>query len=181
MAKKPIPSPEVVRQLMTYNPDTGKLFWKERPKELFKYPAQADRWNNHYAGKEAFTPTNSTNYHTGAIWGKMLLAHRVAWAIHYGQWPDQFLDHINGVRTDNRICNLREATQAENRCNAVVGSNSASGVKGVRWDARESKWQARVTVSRKQKHLGYFDNIEDAAAAYAAGAAKYHGEFARAH
>ena len=99
----------------------------------------------------------------------------------HGTWPTHFLDHINGVRNDNRLCNLREATQAENVRNRGVQSDSVSQVKGVRWDARWRKWQARITVSRKQKHLGYFNTIEDAAAAYAAGAAKYHGVFARTH
>ena len=184
MAKRQLPSPEVVRQLLNYEPETGKLFWKERFPEQFSVGrASPDRmasgWNIRFAGKEAFTPINSKGYHTGAIWGKMLLAHRVAWVIVHGRWPEHFLDHINGNRSDNRLCNLREATHAENSRNSGLQSNNTSGVRGVRLDARCGRWQARITVNQRQKHLGYFASAEEAAEAYAAGARKYHGEFAR--
>ena len=185
MANKPLPTPEVLRQLMTYDPETGKLFWAQRGAEWFtdgtRHTAevQARIWNTKYADKEAFTPTNGTSYHTGAVLGKMLLAHRIAWAITHGRWPDHFIDHINGVRSDNRLANLREATNAQNGRNRVVQKDSVSGVKGVRFDRRHGRWQARITVHRKQKHLGYYDTPEAAAAAYAEGARRYHGEFAR--
>lgn len=184
MANKPLPTPEVLRQLMTYDPETGKLFWAQRGAEWFtdgtRHTAevQARIWNTKYADKEAFTPTNGTSYHTGAVLGKMLLAHRIAWAITHGRWPDHFIDHINGVRSDNRLCNLREATPAENSRNSDIPMGK-SGVRGVRFDRRHGRWQARITVHRKQKHLGYYDTPEAAAAAYAEGARRYHGEFAR--
>lgn len=181
MANKPLPSPDILRQLMSYDPETGKLFWKERPSEWFKYPAQAEKWNRHYANKEAFTPINSRGYHTGTVKGKMLLAHRIAWAITHGRWPNHFLDHINGIRSDNRLCNLREATNAENLRNRGVQNDSESGIKGVRFDRRYGRWQARITVERRQKHLGYYDTPEAAAAAYAEAARRHHGEFARTH
>ena len=181
MANKPLPSPEVLRQLMSYDPETGKLFWKERPAEWFKYPAQAEKWNRHYANKEAFTPINSRGYHTGTVKGKMLLAHRIAWAITHGRWPDHFLDHINGIRSDNRLCNLREATHAENSRNSDVPMGK-SGVRGVRQDKRwRKKWQARITVDGVAKSLGYYDTMEEAIAARQAAVTKYHGEFARTH
>ena len=184
MASKPLPSPEDIRQLMSYDPETGKLFWKERGAEWFtanrRHTAdiQAGSWNKKYAGKEAFTPINSRGYHTGTVLGKMLMAHRIAWAIVHGRWPEHFLDHINRVRTDNRLANLREATNAENLRNSDVPMGE-SGVRGVRFDRRYGRWQARITVHGKQKHLGYYNTPEAAAAAYAEGARRYHGEFAR--
>ena len=184
MANRPIPSPDVVRQLLTYEPDTGKLFWKPRFPEQFSDGRHSPErmaawWNARFADKEAFTPINSKGYHTGAIWGKMLLAHRVAWVIAHGYWPEHFLDHINGIRSDNRLCNLREATNAENLRNRGVQKDSESGIKGVRFDRRYGRWQARITVERRQKHLGYYDTPEAAAAAYAEAARRHHGEFAR--
>ena len=185
MAKRQLPSPEVVRQLLTYEPETGSLFWKKRTPEWFAddgfHPAerQCRQWNSRHAGEKAFTPINSRGYHTGAIFGKMLLAHRVAWVIAHGRWPEHFLDHINGIRSDNRLSNLREATHAENSRNSGMQANNTSGFRGVRLDARYGRWQARITVNQRQKHLGYFDSAEDAAEAYASGARRYHGEFAR--
>ena len=187
MALKPLPSPEVLRQLMTYDPETGKLFWKERGPEWFKdskfhtSAIQAQIWNTKYAGREAFTPINSAGYHTGTVLGKMLMAHRIGWAIVHGRWPDHFLDHINGVRTDNRICNLREATHAENSRNSDIPMGE-SGVRGVRQDKRwRGKWQARITVDGVTKSLGAFETVEEAIAARRTAVIKYHGEFARTH
>ena len=187
MANKPLPTPEVLRQLMTYDPETGKLFWAQRGAEWFTdgtyhtAEVQARIWNTKYADKEAFTPINSRGYHTGTVKGKMLLAHRIAWAITHGRWPDHFLDHINGIRSDNRLCNLREATHAENSRNSDVPMGK-SGVRGVRQDKRwRKKWQARITVDGVAKSLGYYDTMEEAIAARQAAVTKYHGEFARTH
>lgn len=184
MAAKPLPSPEVLRQLLSYDPETGKLFWKHRGPEWFEdkrftKAGAAKVWNAKYAGKQAFTPTNSKGYHTGSVLGKMLLAHRVGWAIHYGRWPAFFLDHADSDRTNNALSNLREANRSENGCNRTVARNSRSGVKGVRWYPKMGKWQARITVHGIQTHLGYFWSIEAAADAYSHAASRLHGEFAR--
>ena len=184
MTDKTIPTPEELRKLLRYEPETGKLFWKPRFAEQFsdgrRSPERmASWWNTRFADKEAFTPINSKGYHTGAIWGKMLLAHRVAWVIAHGRWPEHFLDHINGIRSDNRLCNLREATNAEN-CRNSITPMGESGVRGVRMDKRwRKKWQARITVAGVAKSLGYYETKEEAIAARLAAAKKYHGEFAR--
>lgn len=184
MAKRQLPSVDGIRQLMSYDPETGRLFWKERGPEWFVGTPQSPSklaawWNIRFAGKEAFTPTNSRGYHTAAIFSNMLLAHRVAWAIHYGAWPEAFLDHINGDRADNRIANLRQATAAENGRNRGPQKNSVTGIKGVGWCKKSQKWRARVIYQRKQHVVGYFDDISEAADAYAVAVKQYHGEFAR--
>ncbi len=184
MAKRQLPSPEDLRQLLRYEPETGKLFWKERDEKWFVAcrhtpRAQAITWNKRFSGKEALAAVNSSGYRTGTIFGIMVQSHRIAWAIHYGEWPTGWLDHINGTRTDNRITNLREATGSQNGSNRGVQKDSISGIKGVRWHRRINRWQARITVQRKQMHLGYFTTSDEAAAAYAEAAAKHHGEFAR--
>lgn len=109
--------------------------------------------------------------------GRNISAHRLAWLIHYGQFPDGNLDHVNGQKKDNRISNLRVATYQQNNANRRGWKNSTSGIKGV--GIKNGRWMAQITVDRKNKHLGYFDTKEQAAKAYAIAAAANFGEFAR--
>lgn len=148
---------DYLRERLHYDPETGKLFWKD-------HKGMPNSWRARWAGKEAFTAI-ANGYYIGAVGAVFLRSHRVAWAIYYGKWPEQDLDHINGVRTDNRINNLREASNQENRQNASMQKNNTSGVNGVYWCKRDNKWRAHVKVDRKIKHLGYFNTIEEAAKA----------------
>lgn len=86
---------------------------------------------------------------------------------------------MNGNRLDNRAANLREATRAQNAANAPVRRDSRSGVKGVRQDGRTGKWIASIKAGGHAKHLGVFESVEAAAAAYRAAAQRLHGRFAR--
>ena len=107
--------------------------------------------------------------------------HRVAWLMTYGAWPANTIDHVNGDKIDNRISNLREATQQQNCCNGKQRVNNKLGAKGVvfRKQGNYSKYFAYIFVDGKQKHLGCFDVFEDAKAAYDAASRQYFGEFAR--
>jgi hypothetical protein len=149
-----------LRRLVRYDADTGKLTWLERgwdhcPRDGGK------RWNGRYAGKEAFRVTPS-GYRYGMIKRRMFRAHRVAWALHYGEWPDMEIDHINGDRADNRIANLRLVTRAENSRNQSSRKNSKSGIVGV--CQIRKKWRAFINLNGKPRHLGVFDTIEEAIA-----------------
>lgn len=108
------------------------------------------------------------------------LNHRIVFALTHGRWPAGGVDHANLVKTDNRPCNLREATHAENMQNRAAQARNTSGFKGVSWQPRRGKWYAYIRVNGKQKNLGSFDTAGDAAAAYAAASLKFHKEFARA-
>lgn len=108
---------------------------------------------------------------------KMYLAHRVAWAIHYGEWPKSDIDHIDGDKKNNRINNLRTALPAENLRNKKKTKANKSGLKGVSWDASRGRWRAVIAKNGRQKFLGYFDDIEHGHAAYVAASASMHGEF----
>ena len=185
MASRALPSPEVLRQLLRYEPDTGKLFWLERPPSAFVGSAkataemQARRWNTRNSGKEAFTFVNAQGYMRGGIFGVLHLAHRVIWAIEHGSWPPNQIDHINGDGLDNRLANLRAATSSENCMNRKPPSTNTSGVKGVSWHRAHGVWHARIKVSGKNKHIGYFADLHLAAEAYAAASNEIHGQYGR--
>lgn len=108
---------------------------------------------------------------------KFYSAHRLAWLYVYGFMP-KMIDHINGNRSDNRICNLREANHSTNAMNRKISTNNKCGVKGVRWAASNKKWRAQIVVSGKHIHLGMFLNINDAENAVVSARNQLHGEFA---
>lgn len=92
--------------------------------------------------------------------------------------PVEVCDHINGNGLDNRRCNLRLATHSENMRNRRINKNSASHYKGVTWHKGTRKWRAQIKKDGNKKHIGYFDTMEAAHAAYVAAARELHGEFA---
>lgn len=178
MTKRSLPTPEELRQLLRYDPETGKLYWKPRPDSSFATLNAAGVWNARFCGKEALACVDD-GYRTGFLKGRRVRAHRIAWAIYYGEYPENQVDHINRVRSDNRICNLRASSGSENQWNTVTRSSSKSGLKGVRRNGSTGRWMARITVNGDRKYLGNFESAEAAHAAYCAAAQKYHGEFAR--
>ena len=159
MAEKITIDIEVLRQLVAYNPATGLLTWLSRPLTLFPDDRSGKVWNTRYAGKEAL-PALVFGYKTGTICGFKCSAHRVAWALHFGNWPDGDIDHINGVKTDNRICNLRVVTNAQNRRNMKRYDRNKSGVTGVSWYEPSRRWLVRLS----KKYIGYYATFEEAVA-----------------
>lgn len=156
--KEPI-SPARLRELFDYDPATGIVIWKI---------ARQRRKAGVRAG-----PEKTTNYMHVLFEGHSIQLHRMAWALQTGTWPSNLIDHVNGVRSDNRWCNLREATPHQNQRNR--GPNKArSGFKGVTRH-RGGRYQAQIN----SRYLGLFPTPEEAAAAYDAAALLLHGEFAR--
>lgn len=156
---KELPSPELLRKLLRYEPDTGKLFWKERPVSMFSdgyrsAEGNCNNWNAVYAGAEAFTSENGKGYRKAELLGCYLRANRVAWAIFYGAWPEGQIDHINGVRNDDRIENLRDVTVSENSRNVKMNPRNTSGYNGVSRLKGLDKWMAYIKINGKLKHLG---------------------------
>jgi hypothetical protein len=109
---------------------------------------------------------------------KLYLVHRLVWVMMTGKMPIKHMDHINGIRSDNRFCNLREATHSENMRNRPRFKSSKSGLKGAKWHKGQQKWTSCIRVQGKEKWLGTFESKEEAHAAYCAAAAEYHKEFA---
>lgn len=157
------------RNAFSYDPVVGEIKWK------------IDAGQNGRAGNVAGSFT-AKGYRQVVLNRKSYLAHRVAWLLHHGSWPTRQLDHINENKADNRLVNLRLATNTQNTCNRGKNINNTSGFKGVSWHKRVGRWQAQIGVGRDTGRrticLGYFNTPEEAYAAYCVAAAKYHGEFA---
>lgn len=160
----------LLRRLLRYEPETGKLFWNSRePRDFVDGIQSAERvclcWNARKAGKEALTALDKHGYFTGRFNRVGLKAHRAAWAITHGEWPPDQIDHINGNRADNRIVNLRAVTLQENARNKARRRRSASEYNGVSFDMRSQSWCARIGFDGKEMSLGHFNSAEEAAAA----------------
>lgn len=107
---------------------------------------------------------------------KTVLMHRVI----LGSECAEEVDHEDGDGLNNRRSNLRAATVGQNQYNQRLKSTNTSGVKGVTWRPKNKKWQVAIRADGKTRYVGYFRNLEDAAAAYAAASANLHGSFGRA-
>jgi hypothetical protein len=164
------PRPELLQTLLQYDPETGALHWRKRSLEMFANcplrPAHEvrDRWNTKNAGRAALTAPTHNGYMFGTLLGKSVRAHHVIWAMMTGKWPTAQIDHINGVRTDNRWCNLRQVQQLDNSRNMGLPSDNTSGRVGVS-RARRGRWQAYINRDRKRINLGEFGTFEEAVAA----------------
>lgn len=154
MTKEEDISVEYLRTRLRYEPETGKLFWldnEDMPK----------KWRARWAGKEASSGT-SYGYRQVTLKPYGLMAHRVCWALYHGGWPSDCIDHINGIRVDNRIVNLRVVSKQENQRNMKKPSNNTSGVVGVRWESSRARWFAYISLEGVMKNLGRFNCLGQA-------------------
>lgn len=151
-------------ELLTYDQETGEFRWRmSRPGCAPATLAGAG---------------HSLGYRRIYLDRKSYYAHRLAWLFVHGIWPTNEIDHIDGDKTNNAISNLREATRSENLRNRGKLVTNSSGYKGVSWSKMTHKWEVTITVNRKQRNVGFFDDIEDAARAYSDAARRLHGSFA---
>lgn len=152
---------ERLRELLDYDPLTGIFTWRTR---------------------RGSVPRGGVAGHLGAhryvvikLGRRRHRAHRLAWLHTHGVWPALHIDHINGVRHDNRLVNLREANHSENAQNQPhLRANNTSGFLGVTWSARDKRWQAGININKKRIHLGHFHTAEEASAAYREAKARLH-------
>lgn len=158
-----------VKENLRYDPDKGYLWWTKR---VGGRPLDRPAGNLNTIGYIVISCR-----HEGV--DKRFYAHRLAWFLHHGVWPKDQIDHINNLRDDNRLVNLREATGAENNKNLKAREGGTSKYKGVSWFKRDCKWLARIGVNKENIFLGYYDNEQEAALAYNKAALEYFGEYAK--
>jgi hypothetical protein len=166
---------KMARSLLDYNEETGVLVWKPRPQSAFKTYRAFRVWNARFAGKAAGSQMKS-GYILIGIKEHKLYAHRIAFLIHHGKWPAREIDHINGIRNDNRIVNLRASTTSQNQANRSC-SQGAIPFKGV-YRHRGGKYMAQIRHNYAYYYLGYHDTPEEAHAAYTKKANELFGPFA---
>lgn len=176
---KELPSPAMLRKLFSYEPETGFLFWNERPVEDFGEVRHWKAWNKAYAGKRALASCTDGRYLRGTIAGRAHYAHRVIWAIVTGEWPRGEIDHVDTDKKNNAWENLRDVTRQENMWNRPALARSASGIKGVSKCRRSNRWIAQFSVGGRNKTIGRFKCPTAAYLAYVKASAKERGEFGR--
>lgn len=153
-----------LKEILHYDLDTGFFTWL------------VDKSKSIKAGTVAKN-VNHKGYCRIKIDGQEYLSHRLAWLYMYGVMPKNGIDHINNIKTDNRITNLREATHFQNMRNRLLTVRNKTGYKGVSFCKRAKKFKAGITFNLKQIHLGYFIDAKSASLAYEAYGKKLHGEF----
>ncbi len=150
-AKESIIDADYAKTILSYDPDTGLLHWlNHSPSRKKSLIAGCDHGNGYWA--------TSIKY-------RLYYNHRLAILLTYGRWPEYEIDHINGIRNDNRLCNLREVSRTLNIQNrSSAKNNNGSNILGAH--KHKNGYISRITVNRKQHYLGYYQTAEDAHAAY---------------
>lgn len=146
---------ERLRELLQYHPESGFFFWR------------VDRGAKEKAGDVAGDLQDTGCWRICVDYTRYK-AHRLVWLYVTGEWPEAFIDHINGNKLDNRFENLRDVSKAVNTQNQrrARADNKSCGLLGV--SRNRKRWMANITVDRKPHYLGTFDTPEEAHAAYVA-------------
>lgn len=148
------------------NEDKPQAPSKDQLEKLFNYDHSTGALLNRagkYIDGEAGHFDATTGYRRVSINNKKYYTHRVIWAMLHGEWPEGQIDHVNHNKVDNRISNLRLCSHKDNGRNQKKASNNTSGVTGVYWDNRYSRWMAAIMIDGINKFLGYFEDKEEAA------------------
>lgn len=157
-SKTPNITQSELKEALNYDPETGVFTWNI---------------NIGTRAKAGNTPSNIRDgYSRIKVNGKQYQAHRLAWLYVHGEWPRQ-IDHINHIRSDNRLINLREVSVSDNTRNQTLSKKNTSGVCGVHWCKRQNKWRSQINANGKRMTIGYFDKKEDAISARKAAEKEY--------
>lgn len=152
---------ERLKELLEYNPETGVFIRKKQT-------------SNSHIGDIAGGINSKIGYHQISIEGVRMYSHRLAWLYIYGSFPEKEIDHVNGIRSDNRICNLRTVDRQLNEQNKnKANKNNLSGFRGVTI-RKDKNYDVRIEVNGKVIYLGYFYCPIEGHKAYLEAKRKYH-------
>jgi len=161
MKCNPIPDQSYLQEVLNYDANTGVFMWRKLHRGVKKSLIAG-----HIEPKTKYLLIN--------LCGKIYRLHRLAWVYVYGSIDDLMeVDHINGIRGDNRIENLRLVTKSENSKNKRLFKNSTTGVAGVHFSKKLNKYQVQISVNKKDIFIGLFHNLNDAAFARRIAEIKY--------
>jgi hypothetical protein len=175
------------KRLFEYDAAEGVLVWRKRPRSDFKTNRSHTFWNNHFPGRRAGTVEKRDGYTDivvttlGVV--QRFKAHRIIYEMHHGPIPEGMqIDHRDMDTGNNRVQNLRLATNSQNNQNKKAPRNSKTGVKGVRFRGekkfRSAPWYADIRVNGRLVYIGSYKTLEEAAAARAEASDRFHSEFA---
>jgi hypothetical protein len=164
---------EILAELLEYDMDSGRLWWKKRADKWFPCQRICNSWNTRYAGKETFTNVHPEGYYIGHVLRVPIPKHIVIWILLYGERAKGVIDHIDGDRKNNHPSNLRDVSHQENCKNQSKPKSNTSGVCGVSWKKASRKWTAGIRVDGRRLHLGYFEDFSDAVEARRLAEAKH--------
>jgi hypothetical protein len=156
-----------LRELLAFDPDTGHFTWRVKASNVVRV---GDRAGCRMTSGRWQIRIDRKNYY----------ASRLAFLYMTGEWPREYVDHINCDHTDNRWTNLREATPTQNVANRRRNSKCISGYKGVKWSKLGRCWEASIKAYGRYYYLGQFDDPAEAHATYVSAAREHFGEYARA-
>lgn len=163
-APKPLPSADILRQILNYDPETGLLQWKARTPDLVPNKRARNVFNAKFAGKPVQSVPNERGHFNIEIFAEQYRLHRVIWVLHHGVEPVGLIDHEDGNGGNNRIVNLRDTGCAENAQNAKLRTDNKSGHPGVAYRRRGGKWVAYIGSGKHWRHLGTFATVDEAIA-----------------
>lgn len=158
MKAKPLPPQDYLHECFEYLP-SGILLWKERPHTHFNSFQTWRMWNARFAGDQSGTVEQK---YLRVLLNKVpYLVHRIIFKMHHNEEPEE-IDHINRIRSDNRIDNLRAANAYLNQNNKSNNLSKRSGHSGITWDKSKDKWKAQTRLQGKQLYVGLFNSIPEA-------------------
>ena len=138
-----------LKEVLSYDEATGQFVWMKPNSRSVKV--------GDIAGC-----INKTGYVRLCVRDRRYLAHRLAWLYVHGEFPNVQIDHVNGVKSDNRIANLRLATAKQNAENRKLMNTNTTGHRGVYWVKKVSKWKVEVMHNSITYYLGMFDSLNQA-------------------
>ena len=148
------------REMLRLDVETGRLYWRTSG-------------GRRKAGAEA-GGINHSGYLRVSLMGRYFFAHRIVWMLIHGEWPSAIVDHADRNRANNRPSNLRVANKSLNAQNSTSRSDSRTGLRGVGWSGVKGKYRARISINGHRETLGYFDDPNEAHAAYMEASAQLH-------